>query len=145
MSTVVVPPALPDKLWELGLIALDDLDAVEADNAYRVHMEYWHVPGCTFCSVCFAGAVMAKSLKTSPDALLGPYDFEEPLKGKLEAIHFLKAGKVNLALQSLGSVIRLPEELDRDFERSVVPYDKDKDAFKDTVSRIVDYCRENDL
>lgn len=145
MSTVVAPPALPDKLWELGIIALDDLDAVEGDKNYRVHMEHWHVPGCAFCTVCFAGGVMAKTLKTSPDILLGPYDFDEPLKGKLEAIHFLKSGKVNMALRSLGSVIRVPHELNSDFERSVVPYEKDPDAFKDTIGRIVDYCRNLDL
>lgn len=59
-------PQLPEKVSELIRLALADLRKIEGDNRYVVNMMTWHVPtwhgGSEECSVCLAGAVMAKTL-----------------------------------------------------------------------------------
>lgn len=57
-------PDPPSKPSELIRLALRDLREVEADPRYAVNMADWHNPHAEICHVCFAGAVMAKSLGT---------------------------------------------------------------------------------
>jgi len=53
-------------------LALADLKKCEADPAYKIDMDNWHLPisnrtgSNTVCHVCFAGAVLAKTLGASP-------------------------------------------------------------------------------
>lgn len=58
---------VPKTLGELMTLALKDLEAVEADPNCKVSMSDWvkrdTEDGHTFCYVCLAGAVMAKTLK----------------------------------------------------------------------------------
>ena len=54
---------LPDKLTDLLELALSDLKKVADSPKYYIHMErYYNGSRTGPCMVCFAGAVMAKSL-----------------------------------------------------------------------------------
>lgn len=56
---------LPRRFSTLILHALKDLRKAERSPKYKVDMTNWHMPN-SHCSVCFAGAVMAFSLKLDP-------------------------------------------------------------------------------
>lgn len=138
LSTEVAPLTLPGTLYELGRLALDDLEQIEGDERYKIHMEHWHVPG-VFCQVCLAGAVIAKTLGAGPDELLGPYDYDEPIKSRLLAIHFLRSGKLNEALHALGREDRVSEGQEETLR--VSPYEHDPELFKEGIEVLIAFCR----
>ena len=76
------PPEKPSDILRMGL---DDLEKVEADPRFKVHMADWWREEEGFCRVCFAGSVMAKTLDTPVGAGMtyedivgatGPYRLE---------------------------------------------------------------------
>lgn len=75
---------LPKKLSDRILVALHDLELVEADPRYKIDMDTWHKPNGQ-CAVCLAGSVMAKTLnapiKVELDTCDFPYEIEEQLEG----------------------------------------------------------------
>ena len=58
--------------------ALADLALCEADEVYRIDMDHWHQPNHEdgLCEVCFAGAVMAKSLGADNAVQMDPGSYE---------------------------------------------------------------------
>lgn len=87
---------LPDTLGELILIALKDEDAAYKNKDYYIDMSSWHVPNGK-CSVCFAGSVMAGTLKGNIKNDLTPPDFK--IDGqKLEALDQIRTGHINAAI-----------------------------------------------
>lgn len=112
---------LPDKLWQMLTLALEDLTAIErAKSRYVVQMDNWHVPGFVegklgvrkewdtdpdymdrpkaSCAVCFAGSVMACTLDIDPDKSMMPEDFPPIIEQKLAAVDAARSGDVREAL-----------------------------------------------
>lgn len=56
---------LPDKKSDLLILALEDYFKIKNDLRYCIDMTDWHIGTSyrTLCTVCLAGAVMAKSLQ----------------------------------------------------------------------------------
>jgi hypothetical protein len=88
-------PALPDTLSGLLRVAVRDARLVQKDPAYRLDMGTWHSPtGNERCSVCLAGAVMAKTLERPADENAVPCDFDGVLAQKLRLIDDMRCGSV---------------------------------------------------
>lgn len=97
---------LPDLPSELIRVALADLEKVESSDQYRVDMRRWHVPDGDVCSVCLAGAVMAKTIELSPERYGSPNIMgmlianglgdpaDSCLYGKLHALDEFRSGDV---------------------------------------------------
>lgn len=100
---------LPNKLSKLLTVAMIDLELVEQDSRYKIDMGEWHTPSGSKCEVCFAGSVMAQTLKIpewvyvdSPDELPARSDTNNvSLKLKLEAINSLRSGDLIAAFEYL--------------------------------------------
>ena len=92
---------LPDRLSDLILVALEDLEKVEASSRYEIRMDIWHLPCTDYCGVCLAGSVMAFSLGADPAVLIQPHDFPPSINAKLCALNSVRAGDISLALEVL--------------------------------------------
>ena len=115
--------ALPDHPAELIRVALADLKLVEADDRYVANMDWWHVPNKDVhgrCSVCLAGAVMAKHLGQSPSDYILPNEAGETKK--LLALNAFRSGYICDAFDILD--IAAPDSLGDD---RLVPGDNPKD------------------
>lgn len=57
----------PDKLWQLLELAYADFKSIESDPEYRISMFVYHNnrKATQPCTVCMAGAVMARTLGTA--------------------------------------------------------------------------------
>ena len=90
--------ALPDLPSELLIVAMEDLEAVERSERYRIDMGDWHSPSSEsddeYCSVCHAGAVMANSLQAGINRYCVPSDEVERTKNKLRAINEIREGNI---------------------------------------------------
>ena len=89
---------LPDKPSELIRIALDDLEACEADPRYEIDMGRWHGAADPTCSVCLAGAVMAQRLRISLDTDASPSSFDPDTDCKLLALNEFRMGYIGSGL-----------------------------------------------
>ena len=80
---------------QLLLLALSDLRKVERDEHYKVNMGEWHKPN-SHCSVCFAGAVMAKSMNLSRRVYAVPDDMDNSLlSDRLNSLDAIRTGQVH--------------------------------------------------
>lgn len=105
---------LPRKMSALITVALKDLKKVEKADGYTVDMGDWHHPdtltcrngsGDTIseedtCSVCFAGSVMAFTLKVASTKEAEPHSFPGN-EDQLQALDSLRAGNVSDAARTL--------------------------------------------
>ena len=124
---------LPDKPSALIRLALTDLRKVEKQpDIYAVNMYFWHrsyddpvfKDGRAQCSVCLAGAVMAKSLNVSPDCNVRPESFEASTYQKLMALDCFRKGDLRDGLMQLSlHRVVLPNGM------RVADYDEDKVQF----------------
>lgn len=108
MSKAKKPKALPNKLSELILLAVDDCEKLAKDKRYRLRMFSWHDPGTRKgepCSVCMAGAVMACDLGAERTDTLDAlqYRLGAETMSKLDAINMVREGFVYDALRYLGA------------------------------------------
>lgn len=99
-SEVVYKP-LPFKASEMLEIALHDLEVIEKLPGYRIDMSTWHEAPSKRnskledkCSVCFAGSVMAISLKTKKNETCQPENFGPVLARQLRALDDFRCGDV---------------------------------------------------
>jgi hypothetical protein len=126
---------LSDVPSEMILQALEDLESVEKDPAYKVDMLEWHLPATTMrphCEVCFAGAVMARRFDVQPNRYAEPQDFLPAARDKFRALNYFRTGNIVSALrylhrehpQSLPIIVRVPA------------YDPLVPAFKDKMREI---------
>jgi len=92
---------LPDKLSDLILVALEDLERAEASSRYKVTMGTWHLPGRDRCGVCLAGSVMAFSLGADPGAPTLPRDYPRCIDSKLYALNMVRGGEISAALETI--------------------------------------------
>jgi hypothetical protein len=113
-------PKLPDKPSELIQLALKDLAQVERmKKTYRVNMGYFHdlIPDSYLenpeykCLVCFAGSVMARTLKCDPKKDTSPRDFDIKTGNKLRALDYFRCGNIVDAFGLMG--INLPELVEK--------------------------------
>ena len=85
-----------------------DLRAIEKCPDYRVDMHRWHDPDSDgVCSVCAAGASMARRFGVLPDCFSTPSSLEslgDGVSGKLRAIEELRTGDVRCAQAFLPSI-----------------------------------------
>ena len=90
---------------ELIYCAVRDLRSCEQDDRYEVAMGNWHSPGpCNeICSVCLAGAVMAKTLGADHDKFLRPSHFPDATN-LLDALDWLRQGVLHRALYGMGLI-----------------------------------------
>lgn len=128
--------ALPDKPSELIRVALKDLKSVEKSPFYKVDMLRWH-KGLTLsrrCTVCLAGAVMARTLKMPILKDITPYthEFDDGLTNKLGALDSFRQGYIARALHRMG--IGQPSELWPDFP--VREYHDDKKGFHEDMQAL---------
>ena len=80
--------SLPDKISALLRVALADVEKCDADPVYVLDMNRWHdpikTPAGPVCAVCMAGAVMAQTLKISPDNHATPEEYGEQAESFLD-------------------------------------------------------------
>jgi hypothetical protein len=117
---------LPDIASQLILLALHDLELTEADPEYEVVMEEWHAPSFGYCAVCFAGAVMAKSLGAVPHVGISPSAYPDD-NHKLHALDYFREGSVHDGMRQMGFKGVCPVE---DFEFDITTYSEDPEYFK---------------
>lgn len=155
---------LPDKLWQMLDLALADLEAIERQKSkYVVDMQTYHDVWTVQegrkrvkkCAVCFAGAVMACSLKVSPtETNLEPGDFPEFIEWKLDAVDIARSGNIESAVntfysgsswgglreedeQKLEKVGKKDEFGDIDYCINIPEYSEDPAAFKAGIRKII--------
>ena len=129
---------LPNKLSALIRVALVDLKECEADDKYIINMENWHVPlDKGTCSLCFAGAVMAKTLGARIHTGLDPSDFDDSLK--LRALDYVRAGTVGFAL-GLMSQSKTPV-----YDGEEVVYKDDPELFHEQMGQLADDLQADKL
>ena len=142
------PPVvtLPNTLSALILVALADLEKVEAHPAYTVYMGHWHEPIPSLepkrddlCGVCFAGGVMAFSLNTQINEDMGPASFPPAIMHKLYALNNLREGLVTHAYDNLKGNKQGQPQLGWPSE-NIVDYESNPTLFKfqmrDLASRL---------
>lgn len=123
---------LPNKLSELIRLSLYDLKLVEKDKRYKVDMSYFHNPGLKKCSVCLAGAVMAKSLKLSLDKDFCYSNFTDDENKKVIAINSLRLGFITSAAVELGKNLYKFEK----YDRNITDYHYNKSKFKKEMLKL---------
>lgn len=105
---------LPDKPSELFELALKDFEWVETHpQEFVVNMSNWLLPGGedSLCSVCLAGAVMARTLnlttkadETSRAELTPSMCLSSIDAAKMHALNYLRDGRVFAALYTLNEM-----------------------------------------
>lgn len=150
---------LPAALHDVIGVALDDLERVRKDKKrYAVEMETWHDPLVTEnettgeetktgpCYVCFAGAVMAMTLKAPSDRSIDPESFDDHTRNRLYALNDIRNGDPTAAVEAVYAdewctvPDRIQKRLDRIRDKldrvKVVPYHKSQRAFIKAMRRI---------
>lgn len=129
---------LPDMPSDLITLALEDLIKVEATEQYEVRMSQWHCPSKAyggdflFCQVCFAGAVMAMTLRSSIVHYCDPMSFDEPIKSKLHALECFRLGNVEAAFSRLGK----KSSQGTHFNREIPEYGVNQQKFKSDMRKL---------
>lgn len=97
---------LPDKLSDLLIVALTDLELCENDERYNIFMGAWHTPcGDGICHVCLAGSVIAKSYGISPEIHFNIFSTDDDdVTLKLTTIENARRGVLPLDLYSGGEM-----------------------------------------
>lgn len=114
MDCTNIKDTLPNKLSELLIVALEDLEQIENDPNYDIDMGEWYKPkvrnnsGRDVCTVCHAGAVMVNSLNLKPSFRMNlhPDDFTSTITNKLMAINAIRIGRMTQALSYMGVLER---------------------------------------
>jgi len=129
---------LPDVPSELILLALNDLELIEKNPNYIVNMTRWH-DYCDvdqICYACFAGAVMAGTLRSNFREVLDPHDFGKNYN-KLAALDAFRLGDIILGLHEMG--IHKTNILSDYFR--VTPYQESPKAWKIDMMAMVDFLK----
>jgi hypothetical protein len=144
------PKNLPDKLSDLLKVALLDLEWVESQpEKYMINMADWYEKsydpriGESMCSVCLAGAVMAKTLgdKVSSRYQRNPESYDEDTSRKLRAINLARQGQIKESLEMLGQALPkcLPAYI------PILRYEAHSNKFKADIKNIIKKLQKVDL
>ncbi len=117
--------ALPEKLSDLLLETLDDLDAAENDDGIVIDMDKWHEVSDDACTICLAGCKM-RGMGVSDKEKWGPERFDDATRGRLYALDCLRTGNFAVAFMHIGrdKPAKLPNCI------TVVHYDRYPQQFK---------------
>jgi len=135
---------LPNKLSALILLALKDLEWVEArPEIYKVNMNLWHTGTnlAPICGVCLAGAVIAHTFKMNHLESWVPSNFSANISDKLHAINLIREGRLEAALGELEEY--LPDGVLRSVE--ICKYEDDPEAFKKKLLQIAKVLQKYNL
>lgn len=124
---------LPDKPSALIRLAMADLEAVERDGRYVVHMETWHIAYENKCSVCLAGAVMAKTLETDSKLTTSPLAMGNDICKKLSALDSFRNGHIAAGLEQMDI-----EPIEKLWSWNVCSYHTNPTEFKEDMSEMAD-------
>jgi hypothetical protein len=97
-------------LHELLALALDDFEHMLGDPRYKIDFGFWHEPDEDGgdCSICMAGAVIARRLCLDPTQEKEPDFFGIPVARRLHAIDQLRLGNIKAALGEMrGAAVHL--------------------------------------
>ena len=127
--------ALPGKLSDLVLLALDDANKLNRD-LYSPTRKLWHEPGfytgSDKCFVCLAGMVIAGRLKGNIELTLSPQQFDYETSQKLDALNAFRLGDFEGALECTGQIDSEGEgSFDDDYRRylrGIESYEEDLDT-----------------
>lgn len=144
MATAEIKP-LPDKLSALLELALDDLQKIERDRRYTVHMGCWHLNCGGQCYVCLAGAVMVRELHQPRLESVDPSAFEHSQRRQLLALDWLRKGYVSYALATLRQWQTPEQKHPHPPNFCAVPYDEDRKGFYNQMRRLVIDLRRCEL
>lgn len=135
----------PKKLSMLMKLALSDLAKVEKSDKYVVNMGSWHRASVqdNRCSVCFAGSIMAKSLKADPSISMYHDDFGKEWSLAFLALNEVRIGGIARALYYMG----LDAKKFTSYEGAMfVPdYNEDPKEFRKTMRGVVKMLEKKGL
>jgi hypothetical protein len=131
---------LPRCASRLIRTALRDLEVIEKTPGYTIDMNHWYIVVGEHCYVCFAGAVMANSLRMGLETVFAPGSLPDD-EYKLYALDAFRVGHINDGLRLL-KITSKHELSDLLF---VVPYHLSPKDFKKTMHEIADLLEYNDL
>lgn len=138
---------LPDRPSALIRLALADLRAVEQLKSYEVDMGCYHLGQekeieRDKCLVCFAGAVMARTLEVPKTRDADPDRFDRDTQDKLYALDHFRRGMIELAFDDMGIDLD-----DKWIPRSVAVahYSHDKKQFKKDMADMADVLESRGL
>lgn len=131
--------ALPDKLSELILVALSDLEKCEDSHRYEIDMNFWHDPDGEVCRVCFAGVVMAQTKNASVYQQLGPSSFGDDYD-RLRSLNYVRCGEVDRAVNIFHGKLMYTYFGDM----PVTSYYQSPDRFKHDMRRIAGMLKQED-
>ncbi len=135
---------LPKKPSALITVALDDLRKVEHSPKYTVGMGTWHTPHGKKCTVCLAGAVMAKTLKTLPTDYRTPDSFDTRTMLALEGLDSFRTGWMESGLEYCG-VKERPRNAHLFLDRDVPQYRKNRQGFHRAMRKMARDLRKAGL
>lgn len=141
-------PTLSDKLSEVILQGVKDLEFVEKNPKYKIDMGVYHDKEYSSwedkkvsekCAVCFAGAVIARA-GNDPEKEIWPSYFDEKTANKLKALDAIRRGDLREAL-GLMRVKKLPKIVQVFVDSyvgdiSVTPYERSPAKFKKEMREI---------
>lgn len=115
----------PLKLWQWIDAAEADALAVADDPEYILDMDVWHLLDEGVCSVCLAGAVMARTLQVPKHYSAGVSNVPFKIKRALDALDDLREVDFTSCLDSFypegrgvpGAVVAVVEDLDTNYAR----------------------------
>ncbi len=133
---------LSGKPSELLSVALKDLEKVEQTTNYVVNMDNWYTNIKGNCAVCFAGSVMANTLKVQTNNLLKknhdavkelcPDNFNQELLA-LKALDNFREGRLAAGFTNLG----LEYPISFEPEVKLVDYNKNPQVFKVQMKNLI--------
>ena len=120
---------------KLIAIALADLRKAERSTKYKINMDNWHKPNGK-CAVCFAGSVMAFSLKANPKISYQDWNFKS--YRQFTALDCLRVGRVGWAFADLHN---LPPShtnmgMKHPLDREIVTYSRNPTKFKRQMRKL---------
>ena len=119
-------------LYELGEIALADLEACEKGPGFQVDMDAWLDRNQGVCVGCLAGSVLYQRCGRQRLTTFSVPDW-------MVAINSLRVGFVNLALKQLGRPCSDLPDYD------ITPYSESAKLFKKGFRAMLDDLKEKDL
>lgn len=132
---------LPDKLSDLILVALADLEKCERDPRYNIDMDVWHELDGVVCHVCFAGVVMAQTKQGNISAKLWPDSFLAGDENKFDSLNYVRTGDVTSAVTVFHDCIFNLDLKNKD----VTPYEVNPTKFKNDMRSIAAMLKKKGL
>lgn len=140
---------VPNRLSDAIEIVLEDLEACEQDPRYKIEMTLYHVPNPEHgtCSVCFAGAVMSKTLGRTIQKNLIPCDFGPHWSAILQALDHVRCYEFEGACEKFYGIHHrlVPEAVRRLRQLNVTFYNSNPAEFKSNMESAISILREYEL